>query len=352
MALAARKLVSCDSHQRTERHVGFLVGTDEAGYAPNLGPLVISATVWSVPGNPCDVDLYKLLRKVVAKTPPAKKNGKAGNSRGVRSAPGRLVLADSKVVYRPPEGLGALELGVLATLALAGRRPASWREVWRDLDSQAADELEGLPWHAEYDREVPVDADREHLDRLAGRLTSEADAAGIKLLAVRSRAIFPDRWNALTEEHNKSTALSMLTLELLSQVLMELPPAPVAVICDKHGGRNFYQSLLQQYVSSYLVEVYGEGRSQSIYRWGPDGCRTEVVFRVNAERYLPCAVASMTSKYLRELSMLAFNQYWNRYLPELRPTAGYPLDAGRFKADIAATQATLGIADRILWRNR
>ena len=28
----------------------YLVGTDEAGYAPNLGPLVISATVWWVGG--------------------------------------------------------------------------------------------------------------------------------------------------------------------------------------------------------------------------------------------------------------------------------------------------------------
>ena len=27
----------------------YLIGTDEAGYGPNLGPLVISATVWQVP---------------------------------------------------------------------------------------------------------------------------------------------------------------------------------------------------------------------------------------------------------------------------------------------------------------
>ena len=28
----------------------YLIGTDEAGYGPNLGPLVISATVWQVSG--------------------------------------------------------------------------------------------------------------------------------------------------------------------------------------------------------------------------------------------------------------------------------------------------------------
>lgn len=329
--------------------MGYIVGTDEAGYAPNLGPLVITATVWSVPGDPRQVDLYKLLSKAVAKVP-AKKAKRAEN--GKPKPPRRVVFADSKLVYKPPDGLEQLELGVLAALALAGQRPATWREIWRLLDGELADRLDDFPWHADYERTIPAAADPLHVERLATRLASEAEANGVELVAIRSRAVFADHWNSLTEEHNKSTALSLLTLELLSQVLTALPPAPVAVICDKHGGRNFYQPLLQRHVAASLVEVYGEGRTESIYRWGPDECRTEVVFRVNAERYLPCAVASMTSKYLRELSMQAFNQYWSRHLPELRPTAGYPLDAGRFKADIAAMQATLGITDHILWRNR
>jgi ribonuclease HII len=334
--------------------VGYIVGTDEAGYAPNLGPLVITATVWSVPGDPRNVDLYELLSKAVAKTPakaPRRTLAADGKPRPL-PAPRRVVFADSKVVYRPPEGVGQLELGVLAALALAGHWPKTWREVWRVLDGETAERLDRFPWHVDYERELPVEADAGHLERLATRLAAEAEKCGIKLMAIRSRAVFADRWNSLTDEHNKSTALSLLTLDLLSEVLTALPPAPVAVICDKHGGRNFYQPLLQQHVASCLVEVYGEGRNESIYRWGPDDCRTEVVFRVNAERYLPCAVASMTSKYLRELSMHAFNQYWSRLVPDLRPTAGYPLDAGRFKSEIAALQATLGIDDHILWRNR
>lgn len=330
--------------------MGYIVGTDEAGYAPNLGPLVITATVWSVPGDPCAVDLYKLLSKAVANQP-AKKTKRAAVGSKLKP-PRRAVFADSKLLYRPPDGIGQLELGVLAALALAGERPATWRDIWRALDGEMADRLDGFPWHADYDRRIPTEADPLDVEHVSRRLASEAEAKGVELLAIRSRAVFADHWNTLTQEHNKSTALSLLTLELLSQVLAALPPAPVAVICDKHGGRNFYQPLLQRHVAASLVEVYGEGRTESIYRWGPDECRTEVVFRVNAERYLPCAVASMTSKYLRELSMHAFNQYWSRHLPELRPTAGYPLDAGRFRAEIAALQATLGIADHILWRNR
>jgi hypothetical protein len=50
--------------------------------------------------------------------------------------------------------------------------------------------------------------------------------------------------------------------------------------------------------------------------------------------------------------MAAFNAFWLRHQPALRPTAGYPGDARRFKNEIAELQTTLGISDRQLWRNR
>ena len=45
--------------------MAYLIGTDEAGYAPNLGPLVITCTVWRIAQQPADLDLYRLLRAVV-----------------------------------------------------------------------------------------------------------------------------------------------------------------------------------------------------------------------------------------------------------------------------------------------
>jgi hypothetical protein len=60
----------------------------------------------------------------------------------------------------------------------------------------------------------------------------------------------------------------------------------------------------------------------------------------------------MTSKYLRELSMAAFNAFWQRHVRDLKPTAGYPVDARRFRQQIATVQAELGIEDQQLWRAR
>ena len=127
---------------------------------------------------------------------------------------------------------------------------------------------------------------------------------------------------------------------------------PAFVVCDKHGGRNFYAGLLQHHFSEHWIEPVHESRAESRYEWGPAEARTRVAFRMNGERFLPTALASMTAKYLRELSMRAFNQFWAAHVADLRPTAGYPRDAYRFREAIAAAQRKLGIEDRVIWRCR
>ena len=58
----------------------------------------------------------------------------------------------------------------------------------------------------------------------------------------------------------------------------------------------------------------------------------------------------MTAKYLRELAMRVENNFWCRRVAGLRPTAGYPVDARRFKAEIADCQRRLAIPDQLVWR--
>ena len=136
------------------------------------------------------------------------------------------------------------------------------------------------------------------------------------------------------------------------RLIETLPASPISLVCDKHGGRSFYGQLLAAHFPEWLIEVRGEGRQRSLYRFGPPERRVDVCFRVEGESCLAAALASMASKYLRELAMRAMNDFWCRRVPGLRPTAGYPGDAHRFRDDIAVAQAELQIADRILWRDR
>jgi len=65
---------------------------------------------------------------------------------------------------------------------------------------------------------------------------------------------------------------------------------------------------------------------------------------------MPTALASMVSKYTRELLMARFNAFFSHHAPGVRPTAGYATDAARFRADIAPHLPRIGITARDLCR--
>jgi hypothetical protein len=355
-----------------------LIGVDEAGYGPNYGPLVVAATAWSVEHSPAAnaeraaaVDLYKLLRKAVCRAP-----DKAGR---------KLAIADSKRLYSPQLGLRQLERGVLAALAAmngatADRDGAAAGDcrciagVAELLAATGADphaQRHELACHCDDEMPLPLDALPGEVARLASSLAAACRQCGVVLVAVRARLVYPAEFNDLVERWGtKGAALSHVTMALVREVVDGLTgpsrggemPAPgarrpdarrgIQIWCDKHGGRSRYGALLQHHFPESWIEPVSESRHCSRYRWTHGGTPVEAEFRVRCEEQLPTALASMTAKYHRELAMRAFNAYWARHVPELRPTAGYPGDAARFRAEIAAVQSELAIADAMLWRNR
>lgn len=334
----------------------YLIGTDEAGYGPNLGPLLISTTVWWV-DDPSDgsghadsdgdnVDLYHRLAKTVVAKPKD-------------AGPERLAMADSKVLYKSGKGprnsgLRHLERGLFTALALVDRQPRDWHSLWAALDPQSDGDRRALPWHDGYrEHKLPIDANEPELTLLEAALRENMEAADVHLVDIRSRAVFPERFNRLCDQSGtKGAVLSNLTLDLLTRAVEPLGYDTIKIVCDKHGGRNKYAPLLEEHFPGSAIDILEEGLYLSRYRFGPADRRVEISFQAKGESWLPAALASMASKYLRELAMRAFNNFWCSRIEGLKPTAGYPLDAKRFKAEIANLQKKLDIDDWILWRNR
>lgn len=329
-----------------------LIGIDEAGYGPNLGPLCIGASAWLAPTSASEApapDLFSLLEAIIAPSPDGE----------------RIAIADSKQLYKPGDGLGQLERGVLPLLRTAsGGAATCWEQFVEATAADNGEQRRRYDWYRKFDCPLPIDAQREQLDALAGRFTEVSKAAGVQLVALRARLVFPQEFNELTEHFGtKGAALSHVSMELLRGVLDGVaerceggsPPTLTSrtlVTCDKHGGRNRYAALLQHHFPDAWIETFEESRPLSRYRWNEGDAPFEICFRSKGEAELPVALASMTAKYHRELAMRAFNEFWASRLPGLKPTAGYPQDAKRFRRDIAHVQAKLKIDDRVLWRNR
>ena len=326
-----------------------LIGADEAGYGPNLGPLVVAATVWQVPDGVAAEQMYDLLRNHVA---PAAGDSKAD------STDDRLVIADSKTLYQPGGGWERLERGVLPALRVIDRGVSQWRRIWENLDSSADEYLDCTPWHERFDLPLPHFLPPDEIDRVTDRLQAAANETSVRLISLAARVVFPGPFNRLLHQlGNKAELLSITTLELVKELLASPPVAQLGesnflITCDKHGGRGKYAGLLQHVFDEGWVDVRREGREESVYQLGPPNRRLEFRFLAKGERMLPTALASMLAKYLRELAMLPFNQFWRGQVPGLAPTAGYPLDAKRFYQEISPVLRRLGIDKGLVWREK
>lgn len=309
------------------------IGIDEAGYGPNLGPLVVAATAWRVPRG--TANLYDTLADAITSQPK-------------RTDP-RLHIADSKVVYKPGGGLAALERSVFASCG----SPTRWSELVERLKADPRQARTELLWHSGFDLSLPIDTSPFDIATAAALLSTSLEAAEVVGPRLAARLVFPAEFNQLVAKHGtKGAALSHVSIGLASRLLDEVGPsgeAPATITFDKHGGRNRYGDLLQEHFPEDGITVLEEGRPASHYRQGE---RLAFTFRTKGEAEMPVALASMTAKLLRELAMRALNAFWAGHVAGLRPTAGYPVDAKRFKAEIAAKQAQLGIPNHVLWRER
>ncbi|TWT46069.1 hypothetical protein RAS1_25160 [Phycisphaerae bacterium RAS1] len=321
-----------------------LVGIDEAGYGPMLGPLVVAASVWQAAPDAADACLWARLDDAVCREPR-------------RKGDWRLVVNDSKAAFDRKAGIHTLERSVLAFARLAGA-PVAALDGW--LTALGAPihpaSRSACPWYADLSPPLPRDPARSNGDGVVARLESSLRAAGLRCTALMAQVITEDYYNTRLAPRGGAAGggRSRNKADLLLEQVMRLIARAAATggddrdvlfRIDRLGGRTSYRDLLMQCFPQRRLHEEEVSETCSRYRLSSPQNDWQIGFYVEGDqRFLPVALASMTAKYTRELLMERFNGWWKQRCPQVRPTAGYYQDAQRFLAEIGPALPASGLA--------
>ena len=314
-----------------------VIGIDEAGYGPLLGPLVVAGSAFRVgEGEP---EPGAALRAAL--------DGPAPRRSGIR-------VGDSKVLFGRG-GLAALETPVLASLRASGVPFPD------DLDgllgAVAVDprERRALPWYAGDLASFPLRSLREDVEPVAEALGARLAERDARFVGFAAEVVAEDRLNRLfAKSGNKATTLFDLSAAVFRRLLAHASPGEqVAAVFDRQGGRKNYLPPLQSSFPDAFVWRMGEGPHRSAYRLDVNqhGVAASFVVRGDAE-HPQVGLASLLAKYLREAFMSLWNDWFHALCPDVRPTAGYTEDGRRWLTESRTPRTAAGIPDEVLIRTR
>jgi len=275
-----------------------VMGVDENGLGPRLGPLVATSLILETP---------RYARSALCE-------------RGLR-----LGLTDSKETG----GFGRMGFTESVALALLG--------IGGDPPPRSADELFARVFPEVQSRLKPCCPDagtaeqcwgvdlalpafggdagfgRERLARLVGR-------SQLRLVDVESRIACAGLLNAKSVSGRNKLAVDLELFEDLIDSAHRRHGAPLLVVCGMVGGIRDYASRFERFDSS-RVRALTSRRGQRRYELGGIG---EVRFEVDADaRHLPVALASIVGKYVREVGMRRIGEFYRRSDPQLQLASGY-----------------------------
>jgi hypothetical protein len=273
-----------------------------------------------------------------------------------------LWVDDSKAILRGGHrhGRERLDATCLAVVDAAGYDlPRDLAGFLATIGAGTIDDTELARW---LDSDSPGDFNSwptlDLLDNLARQLERkplEPPAQRWRIVAVRAVVLGPERFNVLLAELGSKARVHFTAFRELLHFAWEQAGdgMPTYLECDKHGGRHYYlQSLVEAFPDTWIDRgVEGPELSRYSLRAPGRGMTVSLSPRADGSNGL-VALASIVSKTAREVWMDAFNAYWTRRIEGLRPTAGYPVDATRFRRAIEPLARTLRLDPRLWWRNK
>ena len=301
--------------------MAILVGIDEAGFGPILGPLVVSSSAFRVPDNLVWANHWEILRASV--------------SEKRASLKGRLLIVDSKKAFTRTIGIKHLRRTVLATLKHLGSEPKNLTELVSALCPDCLEHIAEYPWYKKAG-DYQLGGDNADIDIAVSMLRTDLANQHIELLGLKSRCLEVAHYNRMvTAVDNKAKVLFTAVAELMQSAMRDFANDDLDIVIDRQGGRSHYQRQLQLMFGDSQLRIIHEDQDRSSYEMKTNNRKIRVHFVVGADgKFMPVSLASMACKYLREVLVENINNYFLSFNPAIKPTAGYWQDGLRFIEDL------------------
>ncbi len=305
----------------------FVVGADENGLGPILGPMVATAVT-------LEVDAYI-----------ASKLRRRGEALGIADSKrvsgfGRMAAAEGLALALVERELGTIPEDLDAFLSVIGLDgPLHLRSPCPD--AATASQCHSVPMALPaYGGDV---ADgRERLRRLEGRGT-------LRIRRVRTALACVGVINESIARGRSKWALDLALFERLLLDAAASAGAPIEAHCGMVGGIRSYPDYTTAFAAEDWQPTEGAagGRAYRLPRVGT------VRFELEADaNHLAVALASIVGKYVRELTMERIVRFYRGIDPELPEASGYhdPITRG-FVASAAKRLPVLGVREACFKRN-
>jgi len=263
-----------------ERRVKKIIGVDENGYGPVLGPLIVTGVLLESDEAPFDLRIERF------KFP--------------------IKIRDSKKIFtRTKSSYFAGEIVAHAILGAAGLKVRSFHEL---IDAITEEGVRGLLKSSSLyetifeDFSLPVWA-KEIRDN---QLQKSLHHLNIKIVRLFSKIVLPYEFNQLLKKYFSKTTLDFF---LFLNILEELSSYDTTGLLGKLGGTKHYTSLFEK-EGVNVNEVVRETRGISSYKINLKGKDLYIHFIMDGDEvYIPITFASIVGKYIRELFMLSLNKF-------------------------------------------